>query len=79
MSGSSGCNQFTGGYKRNENTIQFGPLAMTKTACEPAIAQQEQRFLDGLSNARRLTLGGNRLSLVDDSNDHALVFIRVVN
>jgi heat shock protein HslJ len=41
VSGSDGCNQFSGGYEISEgNMIQIGPLAGTLMACEADVMEQ---------------------------------------
>ena len=46
VSGSDGCNQFTGGYELSEgNMIQIGPLAGTLMACEPEVMEQADTIL----------------------------------
>ena len=62
-SGFSGCNRFTGGFKRDGDTLTVGPLAGTMMACpEPRMAI-EKGFLDGLSGAHRVAISGDRLTL----------------
>lgn len=65
-SGSAGCNSFTGTYDlgRNEG-IRFGPLATTRKACEPALMEQEQRYLALLAAVRGYSVyGDGSLSLI---------------
>ena len=47
VSGSTGCNRFTGTYKQDGNNLQFTPLAVTKMACPPPLAALERSFLPG--------------------------------
>ena len=65
-SGNSGCNSFTGTYKRrSQSRIDFGPLASTRMACEPAIMDQERRYLAILDAAERYTrYGDGSLSII---------------
>ncbi len=58
-SGFSGCNRFTGGFKREGDTLSVGPLGGTMMACpEPRMAV-EKVFLEGLSgNPSRRDLRG---------------------
>lgn len=54
MSGSTGCNRFTGGYiRRGENGLRIQNLALTKRFCaEPAgVMQQEARIVHLLNEA----------------------------
>lgn len=44
VSGSASCNRFGGSYELKGDTLIFGPLAMTRKACAPALMDQERRF-----------------------------------
>lgn len=68
--GFSGCNRFTGGYERNESQLQFRPLASTRMACLEGM-DQEQRFLELLTETMRFTINGDNLTLY--SGDERLV------
>jgi heat shock protein HslJ len=59
VTGSSGCNSFSGSYKLNQERLEFGPLATTRMACEPAAMEQEARFLSILAAARSYSRYGN--------------------
>lgn len=50
VSGRGGCNQYTGSYTRDGDTLTFGPLAATQKACAPALDDQEQKFFQVLSS-----------------------------
>ena len=76
VSGSGGCNQFTGSYIfANEGTMGFTPLASTRKACtEGGIMERETRYFTTLSevggfvldsqNSLRLTFPQQGLQLV---------------
>jgi heat shock protein HslJ len=57
--GNSGCNSFSAPYKLSEERIEFGPIASTRMACEPAVMEQEARFLSILAAARSTSRYGN--------------------
>jgi heat shock protein HslJ len=66
-SGFSGCNRFTGGFRREGDTLTVGPLGGTMMACpEPRMAI-EKAFLDGLSGPHRVAISGDRLTLTPAS------------
>ncbi len=46
ISGNAGCNRYSGSYELRGNRLQLGPLAVTRKACLPAVADQEQAFLE---------------------------------
>ncbi len=45
VSGSSGCNRFSGRWQQDGTTITLGPLAGTRIACAPALMELESKFL----------------------------------
>lgn len=65
VSGSTGCNNFSGEYSLNGSTITISPLATTKRACiEPeGISEQEQGILSALESATTWSIQGSNLSL----------------
>jgi heat shock protein HslJ len=48
VSGSSGCNTYSGAYKLEGANVTIGPLASTRMACEQALMDQETAFLTAL-------------------------------
>ena len=64
VTGSGGCNRFTGGYESGEGTLRFGALASTRMAC-PAM-ETETAFLKALEGTRRFHLAGRHLDLLDE-------------
>jgi heat shock protein HslJ len=78
VSGSAGCNNYSGPYQTDGSDIEFGPLATTRKMCnEPAgIMQQETAYLAALEVAVEYDLRGNRLEIKDDQGDVSLVFTR---
>ena len=67
VTGSSGCNRFSGAYERDGNAIKIGPLAGTRMMCtEPAgIMEQESHYLKALENASTFNVEGKTLELRD--------------
>jgi heat shock protein HslJ len=51
VSGTAGCNQFSGGYSIDGDSIAIGPLMSTMMACEDAIMAQEQAVIAALDGA----------------------------
>lgn len=68
VSGSAGCNQYSGGYAVNGSSLTFGPLAATKMWCaDPeGSMEQEQRYLGLLGQVRRYRIDGAQLWLTAD-------------
>jgi heat shock protein HslJ len=65
-SGSAGCNSFTGTYElRSRERIDFGPLGATRMACDPAVMEQEARYLAILDAAENYSrYGDGSLSII---------------
>jgi heat shock protein HslJ len=53
VSGSAGCNRYTGTYQRSGDLLSFGPVAATRMACAPPILDQEMAFLGLLESGVR--------------------------
>lgn len=72
-----GCNRIGGGVVMGAGTIGFGPLIMTRMACEEALMDQENRFSEALSLVSRYRLNENgRVLLL--LNDQDTVLVRLV-
>ncbi|TCN57016.1 heat shock protein HslJ [Rhodococcus sp. SMB37] len=64
VSGSTGCNRFTGTAQVGDGTLVFGPLATTRVACaDPALAQIENHVLAVLSGETTYTVDGSEMTL----------------
>lgn len=64
VSGSGGCNRLGGGFEIDGDALRFGGVAATRMAC-PEGMEQEQRFLDVLSQVARYRIRGSHLELLD--------------
>lgn len=68
VSGSGGCNTFTGGYTTTDpDGLTFGPLASTAMACADDVMQIEQEYFTALANVTTYQLEADRLTLRDAS------------
>jgi heat shock protein HslJ len=64
LSGSAGCNNYTGSYKTDSSNITIGPLAATRKLCQPdEVMQQEAQYLAALETAATYRIDGNRMEL----------------
>jgi heat shock protein HslJ len=79
VSGSLGCNEFSGNYKVNDGKLDFGPLASTLMACPEPQMTQEGTAIQVLTGTARFTLDGSTLTIYDTSGANALMLSRVVN
>ncbi len=53
INGSGGCNNYNGSYTLEGDTLSFGPVAATRKACVPALADQENAFFNFLNTPLR--------------------------
>jgi heat shock protein HslJ len=54
VTGNSGCNSFRGQYRRETDSITFGPIASTKRGCRAPAGDREQALYRVLPEIRRL-------------------------
>jgi heat shock protein HslJ len=76
VTGSSGCNRFTGKYAQDGGTLTMGPLATTRMACPPQIMQREQEFLALLGKIRHVDRTQLQLILKDGDGNVLAELIR---
>lgn len=53
--GNAGCNNFQGTYEVDGSTLSFGPMAITRKMCPPALMDQEAAFLQAMEKVRIFT------------------------
>jgi heat shock protein HslJ len=84
VSGTGGCNRYTAELKvretktKSELPIQVGTAASTLMMCPPAIADQEQKFLNALGRSYRLKLDGSFLLIYARGIDKPLKFTKLL-
>ncbi len=69
VSGSSGCNTFSGSYTVDGDTMSFGPLASTQMACAEEVMTQEAAVLGALDRVTSFAIQGDELTLLDDQGN----------
>ena len=76
VSGSAGCNSYSGSYQVSGDAITVGPTAITEMAClEPEGAmEQEMTFMDLLTNAQTFQLTDEQLQIFR-ADGEALTFV----
>lgn len=74
ITGSAGCNSFTGGYTIDGSTLDIGPVAATLMACLPAVAEVEQGYLAQLEAATAYAVADEVLSMSNPAGDVILTF-----
>jgi heat shock protein HslJ len=74
MSGTSGCNRYSGAWTPGEGGARVGPFAATKMACPPPRMEIEDRYLEELGSVRGWRRHVEGIVLVDAAGDPRLVF-----
>lgn len=65
ISGSGGCNYYSGNYEANNSVINvIGGIALTRRACATALMQQDQRLLTVLQQAQSYSVSDGLLTIV---------------
>ena len=66
LSGSSGCNRFTGAFEVSGERVVVGPLAGTRMACPAPFGEQEQRHYEALAGVGQFDFDAEgQLMLID--------------
>jgi heat shock protein HslJ len=76
VSGSGGCNNFTGGVELKGNELKFGPLASTRKLCTGSVQQQEDAFFAALAKARTVRTDKGLLFMSDAQGNPVLRLAR---
>lgn len=75
VSGTGGCNRFSGRAIINGNAIKFGPLRSTKMFCAGKM-DTETVFLSALDATRAFAITGSELVLTDETGSPVAIFKR---
>lgn len=67
VSGSAGCNSYSGSFTFDNSTLTFGQMIRTLMACEETLMTQEEAFLAALATASSYTISGDQLQISYDS------------
>ena len=74
VSGSNGCNSYSGPYVASGSTLTVGPLASTLMACGPAQSAVESAFMTAFQASGSYTATNDQLTIYDTSGAQTLVF-----
>ncbi len=77
VSGSGACNRFQGSAEISGNSVKFGPMAMTRKMCPPAVMDQESKYMKALSGARTFKIEGAFLRFYDGAGKAVLRLTRL--
>jgi heat shock protein HslJ len=73
--GSTGCNNFSGGYSATAGTISFEAFIVTAAACtDEATTNQERAILSALSGTVNYSIAGDQLRISYDGGRQALTY-----
>ena len=76
VSGSAGCNTYSGPYTLDGTALKIGPLASTMKACaDQAVNDQEQQFLAALQASTTYDLTGNVLTLKAEGGENQVTLV----
>lgn len=75
VSGSAGCNRYTGTYTVSGSNITFSsPMATTMMMCEQAVMDQESAYLKALGEAKTFAVNGEQLTLTAGNGTQLVVY-----
>jgi heat shock protein HslJ len=75
VSGSAGCNRYTGTYTTSGNSITFSsPMATTMMMCDAPVMEQESAYLKALGEAKTYAVKGDQLTLTGANNTSLVVY-----
>jgi heat shock protein HslJ len=75
VSGSGGCNTFTGTVTISGKTIKFGALAATKKACSDEVNAQEAAYFNALEQAHTFEMRATSLLINTKAFNEPLSFV----
>lgn len=80
VSGTAGCNRYSGSYSIKEGgaLVISGEIAVTQMACSPSISRLEQRYLALLPDVFAYRMGGESLVLIAAGKQQLLHFVKVL-
>lgn len=78
ISGSSGCNRFSGSYDLNTTAMTLGPIAATKMACPGPAMEQENRLFALLKGTVGLDFRDGDTLILTGANGQKVVLKRAI-
>jgi heat shock protein HslJ len=75
VTGSSGCNNYSGPYEVDGNKLSFGqPMASIMMACQPAVMAQEAVYMKALESVASYEIKDGKLTLYDGDKNAVAEF-----
>lgn len=78
LSGSAGCNRFSGSYTQHGRKLTAGPLAATKMACPGAGMAQEDAFFKLMSGPVQISFPADGTMILTGADRQSVVLERVI-
>lgn len=78
LSGSAGCNRFSGSYTQHGRKLTAGPLAATKMACPGAGMAQEDAFFKLMSGPVQISFPADGTMILTGAGRQSVVLERVI-
>ena len=75
ISGSSGCNSFTGSYSVDGSSLSIGSVTATQQTCSDPVMEQEQAYLTALQASTKYSQTADRLTLRNDDGATQVDFL----
>ncbi len=75
ISGSSGCNSFTGSYSVEGSSLSIGSVTSTQQTCSDPVMEQEQAYLTALQASTKYSQTADRLTLRNDDGATQVDFL----
>lgn len=74
--GNTGCNNFFGNYTIDHSALSFNDISSTEIACEQAIMDVENTFLQALRNTGSYDIENSVLTLYS-KNDRSIILVAI--
>jgi heat shock protein HslJ len=78
LTGSAGCNTYSGGFTAYDQTLRIGTLSSSSAFCESpeGAMEQEGTFLNLMHQAATMEISAGQLSIFDSNSNRILVFLQ---
>lgn len=77
VSGTGGCNRYSGTYELSGDILSIGPLAVTQMACPEAISNQERAFFEVIASPLRVAFDATGAMVLSDDAEQSLTARRM--
>ncbi len=69
ISGFSGCNTYSVGFTKSNNTVTFSPAMGTKILCDKEAMKKERQFLNIFASPKEFIIKKDTLTLYDEGTE----------